>query len=82
MSDSLLAQPAIDRRQSAAHELVLEGESYRCRQRPDLTTTSDPTLDSPANPTSIITPPSLRTPKWSHATSETVVPSRWQAPAE
>ena len=33
MADPLLAQSAIDRLQSAAYELV-EGESYRRRQRP------------------------------------------------
>ncbi|HEV2070028.1 MAG TPA: ATP-binding protein [Acidimicrobiales bacterium] len=31
MADPLLAQSAIDRLQSAAHELVLDGESYRRR---------------------------------------------------
>ena len=29
MTDPLLAQSAIDRLQSAAHELVLDGESYQ-----------------------------------------------------
>ncbi len=36
MADALLAQSAIDRLQSAAYELVLEGESYRNHQKPGL----------------------------------------------
>jgi DNA replication protein DnaC len=36
MADPLLAQSAIDRLQSAAYELVLDGESYRRHQRPGL----------------------------------------------
>lgn len=34
MADPLLAQSAVDRLTSTAHELIVEGESYRQRQRP------------------------------------------------
>src|SRR6266700_4023871 len=43
MTDPLLAQSAIDRLTSTCHELVVEGDSYRRRQRP-----AAPPVDEPA----------------------------------
>jgi DNA replication protein DnaC len=34
MADPMLAQSAVDRIVNSAHELVLEGDSYRTRQKP------------------------------------------------
>jgi hypothetical protein len=50
MADALLAQSAIDRHQSAAHEVVLDGESYRKRQKP--TVNNEPVDPSTAGPRS------------------------------
>jgi DNA replication protein DnaC len=40
MSDPLLAQSAVDRLVATSYELVIEGESYRRRQRPTHNTTN------------------------------------------
>jgi DNA replication protein DnaC len=45
MADPLLAQSAIDRLQSAAFELIVEGESYRQRQRPHISHPENPITD-------------------------------------
>jgi DNA replication protein DnaC len=43
MADPLLAQSAVDRLTSTCHELIVEGESYRRRQRPTVNTARNET---------------------------------------
>jgi DNA replication protein DnaC len=45
MADPLLAQSAVDRLVSTAHELIVEGESYRRRQKPTINPATGGSID-------------------------------------
>ena len=75
MADPLLAQSAVDRLVSTAHELVIEGESYRRRQKPSINHTRRPGPLTTRKETTMITH-DLR---WSLPRGNPLVPSRWQA---
>ena len=75
MSDPLLAQSGVDRLTATSYELLIEGESYRRRQRPQTHIPNGVSVD-----------PERRTddhhdPRWSLGRGNRVVPSGWQATA-
>jgi hypothetical protein len=80
MADPLLAQSAIDRVQSAAFELVLEGEIYRQRQKPTISLpslrgiTTTPTMDDFHSLDHYRHTARDHGPRWSLARGKTVVP--------
>ena len=70
MHDQLLAQSAVDRLTSTCHELVIEGDSYRKRQRP----TPPLSLTDPAAHPKMTQQPQ----GWSLGRGNTLVPCSWQ----
>ena len=69
MHDQLLAQSAVDRLTSTCHELVIEGDSYRKRQRP-AATQLDGSRRTPQDDTAAA--------RWSLGRGNTLVPCSWQ----
>lgn len=74
MSDPLLAQSAVVWLVSTSYELVIEGESYRRRQRPQPAGANSAALTNKEKQVTIIL-----LVWWSLAAGTPVVPSRWQA---
>jgi predicted ATPase len=79
MADPLLTQSAIDQLQSAAYELVLDGDSYRQRQKPTPTQPSDNPLDLATPPRQSSRRRRSQPARWSHPTGARVVPSGWRS---